>query len=300
LLPPKLAYNIILIIFGINVLNLLILFEYDTFKECGRSNDGGSIYVKNNGENFVIVNSESIKSHTESSKGLFLYTEINTILKYNFVLYSTISESYYTGSGRWGTIYLGYGQIRIISTNSSNNVCYYMSSCYLVAINNGASSDLKYSMEDSYVHYCYVMNNYANNYICIYFNSYKHTCEECNIINNSQVSSSWGTFECESSSPTITINKCCLINNNAIGNGIYLFFVNTGTMYVKECTIQSGYKNNGALTSYSNKEISAGRKEFINCLNMWKIDDKLHKCSIYDNMLINNLYRLYLNKRFLI
>jgi hypothetical protein len=74
---------------------ILILFEDDTFKECGRSNDGGSIYVENNGANFVIVNSESIKSHG-TSNCLFLYSEINNALKYNFVLYSTISESYYT------------------------------------------------------------------------------------------------------------------------------------------------------------------------------------------------------------
>jgi hypothetical protein len=67
----------------------------DTFKECGRSGYGGSIYVSNNGANFVIVNSESIKSHA-TSHGLFLYTNIDSALQYNFVLYCTISESYYT------------------------------------------------------------------------------------------------------------------------------------------------------------------------------------------------------------
>jgi hypothetical protein len=72
-------------------------------------------------------------------------------------------------------------------------------------------------------------------------------------------------------------------------------------MEVRECTIQSGYIISGAVTTvYSNKEINTDRKEFINCYNMWKIDDKLYKCSIYDNMLINNLYRLYVNKPFLL
>jgi hypothetical protein len=93
LLSHKLAYNIVLFIFGINV---LILFEDDTFKECGRSDNGGSIYVCNSDANFVIVNSESIKSHTTKYDGLFLYTCINKALQYNFVLYCTISESYYT------------------------------------------------------------------------------------------------------------------------------------------------------------------------------------------------------------
>jgi hypothetical protein len=59
------------------------------------SNNVGSIYVSNTGANFVIVNSESTKSHA-TSHGLFLYTYIDTALKYNFVLYCTISESYYT------------------------------------------------------------------------------------------------------------------------------------------------------------------------------------------------------------
>jgi hypothetical protein len=77
------------------IINFLILFKDDTFKECGRSDYGGSIYVSNSYANFVIVNSESIKSHG-TNDGLFLYTYIDNTLKYNFVLYSTISESYYT------------------------------------------------------------------------------------------------------------------------------------------------------------------------------------------------------------
>jgi hypothetical protein len=96
-----------------------------------------------------------------------------------------------------------------------------------------------------------MINNYANNQaICIGFYNYNHLCEECNIINNSQVSSGNGIVR--SNSVKTIINKCCLIKNNEKGSGKYLFYVFSGTMEVRECTIQSGYKNNGALTSYSN------------------------------------------------
>jgi hypothetical protein len=271
--------------------------EDDTFKECGRSDQGGSIYVSNNGANFVIVNSESIKSHA-TNDGLFLYSRIDSALKYNFVLYSTISESYYTGSGSpYGTIIMYYGQIRIISTNSSNNVCYYDSSFALYAYDNSASSSLKYSTEDGYIHYCYAINNYAKNYCCIWFNSYIHKCEDSNIINNSQGSSGGGILN-EGSYSTITINKCCLIKNS----NLYLFWVNSGTMEVRDCTIQSGYSIRGSVTtSYSNTVAGSECAAISNCgANIGNIEQYKCKCSVYDNMLINNLYRLYVNKPFLL
>jgi hypothetical protein len=146
-------------------------------------------------------------------------------------------------------------------------VCYYRSSFDLIATNNGESSELKYSTEDSYVHYCYMINNFANYWGCIYFNYYKHTCEESNIINNSQVSSGGGILNNQNSAIVI-INKCCLIKNNEIGSANYLIWVNDGTMYVKECKIQNGYsyKNNGAFyTSYSNTVAGSECVAISNC-----------------------------------
>jgi hypothetical protein len=179
--------------------------------------------------------------------GLFLYTSISNVKKYNFVLYSTISDSYQvdTSKGSCGTIILYYGQIRIISTNSSNNNCYYYSSFYLEAIsNNGYYDQLNYSTEDSYIHYCYVINCYAYYRDCIGFINYIHKCYESNIINNSQKDSDCGTIY-NSGSATTTINKCCFFNNNDsnYGSGKYLFYVNSGTLSVTECYVQSGYQH---------------------------------------------------------
>jgi hypothetical protein len=276
------------------IFNFLILFEDDTFKECGRSNDGGSIYVYDNGANFVIVNSESIKSHA-TSWGLFLYTCINTALKYNFVLYSTISESYYSSGSPYGTITLLYGQIRIISTNSSDNVCKYYSSFRLDAYDNSASSSqLNYSSEDSYLHYCYIMNNYANGYDCILFNYYKHTCEDSNIINNYQGTSSWGTLEAGSSSPvpTVIINKCCLIKNNANNKGP--LFYSTGTMEVRECTIQSGYSISGSVTtSYSNTVAGIECAKIYYCGARIDRSCEICRCSDWDIVLMHKIHLVW-------
>jgi hypothetical protein len=291
LIPHKLAYNIILILFGINDI------QY-TFTECGRSGNGGSIYVKNTGANFVIVNSQSIKSHG-TSHGLFLYTNINSVKKYNFVLYCTISESYYSSGTPNGAIILYYGQIRIISTNSSNNVAYQQSSFYLHGIDNSAySSQLIYSTEDGYINYCYVINGYANSWGCIWFYIKKYKCEESNIINNSQGSSGRGIIDTNGASAIITINKCCLINNNA--NNIGYLFYSSGTMEVRECTIQNGYIIKGAVTtSYSNTEAGNECAKIYYCGA--RIDRSCNqcRCSVYDNILNNNLYRLHVNKPFL-
>jgi hypothetical protein len=247
-----LAYNIVLIIFGINALNCVI----------------------------------------------FLYTCINSALKYNFVLYSTISESYYSSGSPYGTIWLEGGQIAVISTNSSNNNGYYDSSFHLYAYDNSeSSSQLNFSKEyDSYLHYCYIINGYSKYFGCLRFHYYKHTCDESNIINNSQETSDWGTFiNHVSYIPTTKIIKCCVIKNNLNNKG-YLFCVGGGTMEVRECTIPNGYNISGAVTTnYNNNKISTDRKEFINCYNMWKVDDNQHKiiCSDWDIVLLHKIHIIW-------
>jgi hypothetical protein len=125
--------------------------------------------------------------------------------------------------------------------------------------------------------------------MCIRFEYYTHKCEESNIINNSQKISSCGCVRSYSETK-VNINKCCLIKNNVNGNG-YLFYVEgSGTMEVRDCTIQSGYRisstSGGRITtSYSNKIIG----------NIFDYDDfndfmtKLKGCNILYNNLINQI-----------
>jgi hypothetical protein len=93
----------------------------------------------------------------------------------------------------------------------------------------------------------------------------------------------------------VIINKCCLIKNN-VGTG-YLFYVNGGTMEVRECTIQSGYNNYGALTSYSNTVAGSECAKIYNCGANIGNNDKC-KCTICDFEILHKLHKLYLNKQF--
>jgi hypothetical protein len=200
-----------------------------------------------------------------------------------------------------GAMYLYYGQIAVISSNSSDNVCYRYSSFALYAKDNSASSSqLNYSTEDSYVHYCYVMNNFASyGWICINFWYKKHTCESSNIINNSQKSTSYGiiTNAYDSPYPTTIINKCCLIKNNLYGSGLYLFYVDTSgsTMEVRDCTIQNGYSIYGAVTtSYSNTVAGSECAVITNCganinkFDKYKSENVLNKYyNKYNNIKLN-------------
>jgi hypothetical protein len=113
------------------------------------------------------------------------------------------------------------------------------------------------------------MNGYAN-YECIRFHYNKHTCEESNIINNSQGTSDYGTFcNHETYKPTTKIIKCCIINNNAIGKGTYLFYATGGTMLVKESTLQKGYSTKGSITLTNNI-----------LLNFYNFIENVKKCNL--------------------
>jgi hypothetical protein len=174
-------------------------------------------------------------------------------------------------------------------------VCYSDGSAFaLYAKDNSGSNSLKYSSEDAYIHYCYVINNYAKNFICIRFESNKYKCEESNIINNSQASSIWGTFFTYG---ITIINKCCLINNVANNKGA-LFSINSGgggTMEVRECTIQSGYSISGAVTtSYSNTVAGSECAAITNCgtKNANKNEDRC-RCSDWDIVLLHKIHLVW-------
>jgi hypothetical protein len=179
-------------------------------------------------------------------------------------------------------------------------VGYDISSFYLRAYDNSASSNqLNYSTEDSYVQYCYIMNNYADYRECIRCFYNIHKCEESNIINNSQSDIYLGTINFYSTI-NVTINKCCFIKNNEYGNGKYLFY-NTGTkIEVRECTIQNGYTICGVVTtSYSNTVAGSECAVISNCgtKNVNTKNDQ-GKCTICDFEILHKFQKLYLNKQF--
>jgi hypothetical protein len=85
-----------------------------------------------------------------------------------------------------------------------------------------------------------------------------------------------------------------LIKNNANGYGP-LFYVGSGTMYVKECTIQSGYtyaKSGNFYTSYSNTV--AGSECAAITTGVTKNDDKCRcLCSDWDIVLLHKIHIIW-------
>jgi hypothetical protein len=177
-------------------------------------------------------------------------------------------------------------------------VCEYESSFYLYARDNSAySSQLNYSSEDSYLHYCYAINGNANYRTCIHFYNNKQKCVESNIVNNSQNDSGYGTMLAGIFLKIVTVNKCCLIKNNEKGNGIYIFFVNAGTMEVQECTIQSGYSIRGNVTTvYSNIEIKFEKEteglKFC-AANVIIYNQLKCRCSDWDIVLLHKIHLVW-------
>jgi hypothetical protein len=138
-----------------------------------------------------------------------------------------------------------------------------------------------------------MINDYSPYYEVVHFQNYKQTCEESNIINNSQEYTTYGTLHC--CSGTITINKCCLIKNNEIGNGKYLFVCNSGQiMEVRDCTIQSGYSISGAVTtSYSNSVAGSECAAISNCGTKNVKTNEEKKCSDWDIVLLHKIHLVW-------
>jgi hypothetical protein len=135
------------------------------------------------------------------------------------------------------------------------------------------------------------MNNYDYKWVCIYFYYNTHKCEECNIINNSQGTNRYGTILCTAT--TLTVNKCCMIENNVIGSGIYLFYAFWGTIEVRECSIQSGFEMSSTLTgsittSYSNSVAESTCSKIENCGTKTNNNQQKLKCSDFKVVMLNN------------
>jgi hypothetical protein len=170
-----------------------------------------------------------------------LYSYVASANHSNFIFYSSISNSYIvSGSSSEQTVRLNYGLIRVISTNSSKNTCYYYSSFLLCAyVNNGLQSQIK----DSYMYHCNIKDNYATYSVCLRFDYNQHYIKDCNIINNIQSTNYNGIIFNANSAATLMYG-CCLINNiNKEDNNKYLFFISSGSITIYKCYIDKYSKS---------------------------------------------------------
>jgi hypothetical protein len=219
------------------------LVELSRFTDCYKAGIGSCILIYNTNTDFVFANSFSLRNYiTKWNNGLVIYSFIgsNTSYNLNYILYSSFAYSdpkTYTSDV---TVYLKYGISRVISTNSSHNTCHCDSAFLIDAASHSLTSNPYYSNDDSYIHFCSISNNYATNIATLFFNYNQQRVEKTNVINNSEMSTSYGIVH-NGEAKTVTINDCCFVKNNGNGNG-YLF---RGIMTINNCFIQDDFKTFG-------------------------------------------------------
>jgi hypothetical protein len=120
-------------------------------------------------------------------------------------------------------------------TNATRNRCYIHSSFGFYAIDNDETNDLNFSKKDCFISYCTIADGSSINR-CILFCRSKQSASDCNFVNNTQKGKSEGILANHQNAYT-SIIKCCFIGNGKFESQINLFYVQSGTLEVNDCTI---------------------------------------------------------------
>jgi hypothetical protein len=232
-----------------------LLIESTSFFSCKTSSvNGGAIYFSNSGSQSVlykVCGNDCCARTSGSSWYLFAYIRVNDAASSkNYVNYSSISRCVNERTDSYYIIVLGYGKICCPSVNYSMNKCYRYSGiyCYPYSDSSSVICSLSYSS---------FTDNIASNDICIYFNkeNSKYEIKCCNILRNSQVSSSCGIIYVPGNT---MIEDSCILENTA--NCIFYVW-SSSTLTLSNCTVDK--------TSYygSFKTQNTVTKSFILGLN---------------------------------
>jgi hypothetical protein len=232
-----------------------LLVESSSFFSCKISSyGGGAIYFYNTNNAqcvlYRVCGNDCYSTSTGTPHGQFAYIEVNNgASSKNYVNYSSIVRCIATGSNPYCTLYLYGGKILCPSVNLSMNKCQYYSGiyCYSFSDSNSVICSSTYST---------FADNNAIGYICICFNNEnsKREMKCCNIIRNTQVSSSCGLI---SGPGNWKIEDSCILENTAT----HIFYVTSSTLTLSNCTIDT-------ITNYGSINIqNTVTKSFILGLN---------------------------------
>jgi hypothetical protein len=221
-----------------------LLVESTSFFSCKTSSlNGGAIHFQNSNSGqsvlYRVCGNDCCISRSSSSWFQFAYIEVNNsgASNKNYVNYSSISCCVNGRSDSYYTLYLNYGKIFCPSVNMSMNKCGYYSGicCYPFYDASSVTCSISYSS---------FTDNIASDYICIYLNNggSKHEMKHCNILRNSQVSSSYGII---CANALLKIEDSCILENT--GNCIFYPTSSTNTITLSNCTVDKT-TNNGYLT----------------------------------------------------
>jgi hypothetical protein len=233
-----------------------LLIEFSSFFSCSTSNQkGGAICFENtnSGESvlYKVCGNDCCSTYTSSNWGQFAYNDLkNAASNKNYVNYSSISRCVNHDSYAYYTLRLCFGKICFPSVNSSMNKCHTDSGTRCSPTSDSNSFTCLYS-------YCSFTDNNSPGYTCILQDNSgaKTEMKYCNILRNTQGSSSGGTFYfCGDA----TIKDSCILMNTAT----YTFYASSSyVITVSNCTVDS--------TSHFNSLILTNTmtKSFIHALN---------------------------------
>jgi hypothetical protein len=230
-----------------------LLIESTSFFSCKASSAGGAIYFSNTNSGQCVLNEVCGYDCCTTGSANCLFADIyvyNVASSKNYVNYSSFVRCISENSGPDYTLRLYYGKICFPSVNLSMNKCQYRSA--FICCPYGDSNSFTFSMT-----YSSVTDHIAASYTCIQFwtSNAKYEIKSCNILRNTQGSlGSEGTFYTQGN---VIIYDSCILENTAN----YIFCVNSGTITLSNCTVDST-SNNGYLTT-QNKVT----KSFIHALN---------------------------------
>jgi hypothetical protein len=151
---------------------------------------------------------------------------------------SSITHSLKDGKNPWDSLFLESNIIFCPSNNFTNNECYTASGFCCASKRSSTSETCRIS-------YCSVVNNTANGgYKCIrlYYSGSTHCIDTCNILNNKQTTSSYGTIR---SYTNVLIKDSCILGND---EGKTVFYVDSSYMItVSNCTVDNN-RYSGSVT----------------------------------------------------
>jgi hypothetical protein len=235
-----------------------LLIESSSFFTCRTSAKyGGAIFFENtnSGESVLheVCGYNCYSTYTSSSSWYqFAYTQVNNAASSkNYVNYSSIVRCVNERSDSYYILGLRFGKICCPSVNLSMNKCQWYSGIYCSPLkdSNSVTSSLTYSSFTDII---------ATGYTCImlWTTGANYEIKSCNILRNTQVSSSGGTVW---SVGNVIIEYSCILENTAT----YIF--NQGDSNYRttlsNCTVDSTSKSGNVITQ------STITKSFIHALN---------------------------------
>jgi hypothetical protein len=217
------------------------IVKSSSFFSCRTSSGyGGAIYFSNtnNGQSILyeVCGYDCFTTYTNPYYQ-FAYIQVNyAASRKNYFNYSSISRCVNTNSNSWYTLYLYGGNVFCPSVNFSLNKCYYQT-IYFNPYSDSNSVTCSFSFSS-------FADNTITQYTCICFASggAKYEIKSCNILRNTQSSSSQGIIATWGNT---NIEYSCILENNAY----YIFYQGNSNYRItlSNCTAD-GTSNNGYLT----------------------------------------------------